>query len=270
MKVMKEQATIVLVAPVWKTETLVASPSQNVLEKPSSPTTNQWSSIGPYKPSKNSPIVPKVNTGYLFHIRQRYENGGLSQKRIELMLSAHPKSNHKTYQSAWKKWDSWCCAMEVDPICSTLRDILHFLTDMFDKGHKHHVINVLKSVLSSVHEKIDGFRVGSHPDVCLLLKGISTQWPPKPKYSCIWNVSEVLTYIKNMGENDLKQLTLKMFFLVAITCPERVDILESLKWSLSVVKQQIVGYSFGSAMEKEKTFSRTRKTYGYFILFTGQ
>ena len=93
---------------------------------------------------------------------------------------------------------------------------------MFDKSHEYHTISVLRSALSSVQEKIDGFRVGSHPDVCLLLKGISTQRPPKPKYSsCIWNVSEVLTYKKNMGENEhlsLKQLELKTCFLIAITC----------------------------------------------------
>ena len=217
---------------------MVASPSHNVLEKSSSPTTNQGSSIGPYKPSESSATVPEVKTGRLFHIRQHYENRGLSQKTIELMLSAHPKYTHKTYQSAWKKWDSWCRAREVDPICSPLKDILHFLTDMFEKGHEYCTISVLRSALSSVHEKIDGFSVGSHPDLYLLLKGISTQRPPKPKYSCIWNVSEVLTYVKNMVENEhlsLKQLTLKTCFLIAITCPERVDILVSLKWSLSVV-----------------------------------
>ena len=105
--------------------TLVASPSQNVLEKPSSPITNQGSSIGPYRSNESSPTIPEVNTGGLFHIKQHYENRDPSQKTIELMLSASPKSTHKTYQSAWKKWDSWCRAMEVDPICSPLRDILH-------------------------------------------------------------------------------------------------------------------------------------------------
>ena len=73
---------------------------------------NQGSSIGPYKPSESSPTVPDANTGY----RQRYENRGFSQKTIEFMLSAHPKSTHKTYQSTWKKWDSWCRATEVDNI----------------------------------------------------------------------------------------------------------------------------------------------------------
>ena len=183
-------------------------------------------------PAKVYPLYPRLTLDVFFHIRQRYENRGLSQKTIRLMLSVHPKSTHKTYRSVWKKWDSWCRATEVDPIRSPLRDILHFLTDMFNKSHGYRKISVLRSALSSVHDKLDGFRVGSHPDVCLLLKGISTQRPPKPKYSCIWNVSEVLTYIKNMGENEhlsLKQLTLKTCFLIAITCPERVDILASLK-----------------------------------------
>ena len=42
-----------------------------------------------------------------------------------------------------------------------------------------------------------------------------------------------------MGENEHlshKQLTLKTCFLIAIICPEWLNILASLKWSLSVVK----------------------------------
>ena len=100
---------------------MVASPSQDLLEKRSSPTKNQGSSIGPQKPSNSSPTVLEVNTERLFHIRQYYENHGLSQKTTEPILSAHPVSTHKTYQSAWKKWDSWCRAREVDHIFFTIQ-----------------------------------------------------------------------------------------------------------------------------------------------------
>ena len=162
---------------------------------------------------------------------------------------------------------------EVDPICSRLKDILHFLTDMFEKGHEYRTISVLRSALSSVHEKIDGFRVGSHPDVCLLLKEISAQRPPKPKYSCIWNASEVLTYIKNMGENEhlsLKQLTLKTCFLMAHNLPRTGGYTGKLKMVSINCNTTQIGYSLGSATEKEKTLSRTGKTCEYLVLFRGQ
>ena len=58
-----------------------------------------------------------------------------------------------------------------------IRLIKDFALRRFDKDHEYRMISVLRSALSSVHEKIGGFRVGSHPYVCLLLKGISTQEP---------------------------------------------------------------------------------------------
>ena len=88
MKVMKEPATIVLVAPVWKIQPWWPL-LLKMLEKPSSPSTDQRSSTRPYKPSEWAPTVAEFKTGRLFHIRQHYENRGLSQKTAELVLSAH-------------------------------------------------------------------------------------------------------------------------------------------------------------------------------------
>ena len=82
--------------------TVVASPSQMCWKSPVLLPQNKDLLLEPINPAKRSPTVPEVNTGRLFHIRQCYENRSLSQKTIELMLSAHPKSTHKTYQSAWK------------------------------------------------------------------------------------------------------------------------------------------------------------------------
>ena len=118
------------------------------------------------------------------------------------------------------------------------------------------VMNTARSV------KIDGFTAGWYPDVCLLLKGISTQRPPKPKYNCIWNVFEVLTYVNNMGGNEhlsLKQLTPKTCFLIAITCPERVDILASFKWSLSVVKSHKLVIHLDQPRKKRKLCQEPEK-----------
>ena len=66
--------------------------------------------------------------------------------------------------------------------------------------------------------------MGAHPLVCQLLKGIFHLRPPEPKYSHTWSVSQVLTYIKSLGNNEglsLKLLSLKLVTLLALTAPDR-------------------------------------------------
>ena len=70
-----------------------------------------------------------------------------------------------------------------------------------------------------------------HPYVVKLMKGILNNRPPKPRYSYTWDVHLVTEHMKKMGDNSslsLKQLSLKLATLFAITCPKRVSSLSSL------------------------------------------
>lgn len=64
------------------------------------------------------------------------------------------------------------------------------------------------------------------------LKGIFNTHPPLPRYTEIWNVSLVLDYIRGLPpveELDLKMLSLKLCFLVAITSAQRLQTLQLLQ-----------------------------------------
>lgn len=74
------------------------------------------------------------------------------------------------------------------------------------------------------HPTIDSVRVGEHPMVCQLLKGIFNSRPPQPRYSFTWDVSVVVEYIRGLGLNtslSLKLLTQKLAMLLALTSAER-------------------------------------------------
>jgi hypothetical protein len=42
-------------------------------------------------------------------------------------------------------------------------------------------MNVLRSALSSTHPRIDGYLVGQHPYVVILMRGVLNNRPPKPR-----------------------------------------------------------------------------------------
>ena len=76
------------------------------------------------------------------------------------------------------------------------------------------------------HPLIDNLRVGEHPLVSQLLKGMFHSRPPLPRYSATWDIQTVIDHIKALGNNEtlsLKCLSQKLGVLLAITSMERVS-----------------------------------------------
>ena len=218
-KVILDETEIVLVAPVWQAQPwgplLLSLLVQSSVFLPTS--TNLL--INPSDPQQSHPMISRLH---------------LSVFRIsvaDLLISATPRSTQKTYESSWKRWCSWCVSEKSNPISASLNNILSFLSNCFDDGLQYRSINVMRSTLSSTHPKIDGYAVGQHPYVLNVMKGILNNRPPKPQYSYTWDVRQVTKYMKQMGSNaslSLKQISLKLATLLALTCPKRVSSLAKL------------------------------------------
>ena len=66
--------------------------------------------------------------------------------------------------------------------------------------------------------------MGQHPLVICLLKGAFNLRPPKPRYSHTWDVSLMLRFLRELGENEeltLKKLTQKLIMLLALVLGQR-------------------------------------------------
>ena len=90
----------------------------------------------------------------------------------------------------------------------------------------YRTLNVYRSAISMTHPPIDNLRVGGHPLVSQLLKGMFHSRPPLPRYSVTWVIQTVIDHIKSLGNNktlSLKCLSQKLGILLAITSMERVS-----------------------------------------------
>jgi hypothetical protein len=115
-----------------------------------------------------------------------------------------------------------------------LQAVLSFLAEMFVDGYSYTSVNCARSALSAVLDKIEGHKVGDHPLVCRLLKGVSKLRPPKPRYQCTWDVGKVLDLFSSWppdSELTLKQLTIKLCALLALVTAQRVQTLVSINVS---------------------------------------
>ena len=186
--------------------------------------------------------------GRMAHFRASASNQGLSQEVTNLLGAS---GTHKNYNSAWGKWEDWCLSAEVSSCAASLNDVLSFLTAQFNSSHSYRSINVYRSALSSIHPRIDGYTIGSHPLVSRLLKAIFNKRPPLPKYTASWSVGQVLSYLKTLGNNHdllLKELTFKLVMLVALSTAARSSNLvllnvESINFVPEGVTCHLVGLS---------------------------
>lgn len=157
-------------------------------------------------------------------IRQKCRSGGLSEATSGLLTASWRDKTASSYDSLFKRWDSWCQKRHRDPIRGPIADIANFLAELFEEGYQYRSLNAYRPAKSSVHEKVDGEEVGKHPLITRVVRGVFNKRPPRPKYNSIWDVDQVVTWLKKLGPSEslsLPHLTNKATMLLALTRPCR-------------------------------------------------
>ena len=158
-------------------------------------------------------------------VRQYYETRGVSKSAVGLLMASwRGGGNKKQYSVYIKKWTAFCLQRKVDHLQPPVGAVLDFLSELFDQGLTYSAINCARSALSSYVSLDDGSVVGQNPLVCRLLKGVFQSRPPKPKYTEVWDVQVVLTYLATLHPVEsltLKQLTLKLVMLLLLVSGQR-------------------------------------------------
>ena len=154
------------------------------------------------------------------NLRKNLQDKGISERAAKLITTARSIGTRENYNTAWRKFHSWCSGRKIDPFRCDVSGILEFLSELFELGYQYRTINNYRSAISAFHEKADGIPVGKNNLVCSLMLGISNERPPQPRYTNVWDVQLVLNYLLSLPYNDrltLKQLTLKTVGLLALS-----------------------------------------------------
>ena len=93
-----------------------------------------------------------------------------------LFLQFWRANTHSAYNSAWSTWCGWYNQRQIHPFSASLEEKM----DQFDLELQYHSLNILCSVISTSHSKVDNHNVGNHPLVSRLLKGMFNAKPPGP------------------------------------------------------------------------------------------
>lgn len=107
-------------------------------------------------------------------------------------------------------------------------NIVEFLTGLHKKGLGYSAINTAKSAISSFVYIVSNVQVGNHILIKQYMKGIFHLRPALPKYNYTWSVSNVLKSLAclyPLEELSLKQLSMKLVTLLALTTGQRCQTL---------------------------------------------
>ena len=134
---------------------------------------------------------------------------------------------------------------------------VEFLTTLYEEGLSYSSINSARCVLSAILNMPGSAHLtfGEHPGVKRFMKGIFQSRLPLPRYSKTWDVNSVLQYISSMGDSQdlsLKNLTLKLVMLVALTTAQRGQSLHLLDTLGMVREEAAYTFMFSSNIKQSK------------------
>ena len=89
-------------------------------------------------------------------VREKCRSGGLSAEASQLVSNSMRSKSASSYESLFRKWNSWCMEWSRNSTKGPIADVVNFLAELFHQGYQYHSLNAYRSAISSVHEKVDG------------------------------------------------------------------------------------------------------------------
>lgn len=166
---------------------------------------------------------------------------GISDSVRQTIVNARALSTRQVYGNRWRLFSQWCIDRGKDPASCSVSTILDFLQSLLDKGRMPATLKVYVAAISCRHSRVDNVTVGSHPLVSLFLRGARRLRPPIIPRAPAWDLPLVLSALcqppyEPLVQADLRWVSLKTAFLLAITSARRVSELHALSVSASCLQ----------------------------------
>ena len=173
-----------------------------------------------------APGAGSFPVGSLAAVRQRLRAEGLSRGAAKLISKAVRGSTHTVYRGRFREFARWCGRRGEDPTSTSVVKVANFLAHLFKKGLSYSTLCGYRSAISAYHDGVDGIRMGEHPKLVKLLKGVFNCSTPRKVTAPLWNLDKVLRSLRKapfepLTECTLQYLSYKVAFLLCICSASR-------------------------------------------------
>ena len=221
-KIVHDQATGVLVVPWWPSQPWWAR--LHKLAKKTLKFKVKENNLIPVGTPNNIEFLNRCPLGACLFFAKSVLAQGFDKQTVLLMMDAWRPSTKKIYTTYLNKWAVYCVERGIAILNPTLPQACRFLRLLSDDGLGYGALNTARSALSTILPSFGKNTFGSHPYVCLLLKGAYERNPPKPRYTQFWDVNKVFNLFKSWGPNahlSLKMLSFKLAMLLLLVTSQR-------------------------------------------------
>ena len=146
------------------------------------------------------------------------------------------------YSSVVRKWQRYCERNGYN-LQATTNTFLNFLAEEFDRDLKYSYIRGYTAALASYITNVDDGLLKK------LLKGIHNRRPSKPRYTAIWDVNIVLSFVGAMLTEKFMDLTMKTVALLMLLSGSRVNKLSHLKVSNMTLTDTECTFTFDEVLK---------------------
>ena len=164
----------------------------------------------------------------------------------ETLNNARAPSTRASYALRWRIFSAWCQSMAIEPAAACpVPHVLRFLQSQLDQGKAVSTVKVYASAISAFLQGTNNGPLGRHPLVGQFLKVARRLRPARTLRASGWDlqlvlasltasltaVSDARTPYEPIAEADLRSLSLKTAFLLALCSAGRVGELCALSVS---------------------------------------
>ena len=191
---------------------------------------------------------PTVNeTCSMENIRSDRRDQGLSEKVKKYIAECKRPSTRKMYRARQRIYDCWCRERQIDPSSATLNEVAEFLIFLHErKGCKASTLTGYRSAISEIHDGWGSSSIGTDKVLSKLVKGIFHCNPISQKLLPSWDLPLVLEALSKppfepLRSVELKYLTWKTVFLIAMASANRISELHALSINQACLRQEPSG-----------------------------
>ena len=131
-------------------------------------------------------------------IEQAYKLKNMSPETIKISIASLSSSSLRQYNSALKKWWTFCHLTEISVFSATNSDVLQFLSKEFEQGAAYGSINLSRSAVALIL----GPQIGEDVSVKRFCRGTAKLRPAQRKYDSTWDPKIVLDHISQWSPNQ--------------------------------------------------------------------
>lgn len=211
----------------------------------------------PDKTRPSTPIVSQANPTDVPCLREAFENNGLSDSALSVILSSWRKSSQNRYKPYLAKWIQYCNSRKIDHLSANAEEGVNFQAELYNNGIGYSALNTARSAgaLSTALTVSGSQSFGTHPQVSRFMKGVFETRPSLTRYGETWDVNLMLDYLASLGppeKQTLKLVTYKLVMLLSLLSGQRRQTIHALDISTMQISEEKCTFAIQSLLKTSR------------------